>query len=206
MVLFTPARAAEANFGFGIEIIAPDTFTALPLGVHAFGRVDLGQQFAIELAVEATLPGGEVSSLATTVVDIAYQGDHATTFQQPVEHLLGAASIYGEASPWRRRWDGVVDVWPYLLLGCEGLLLRTDYVVAAPTPEVVTTAPARLTPALVQGVGIDLWVHQRYGIRLLWMGHEWLAPSENYDSSSEAPTADRLWAAVSIAVDGMVRF
>jgi hypothetical protein len=188
--------------GLGVRTVAPDAFDATPFGLHAFGRADVGSHATVEGGVYARVPGQGVTRTAETLVDIALAGNPDTEFQQPVERELGSASFYAEASPWRHRWDGVVDVWPYALAGVEGMLRRTDDL----RPDGEDIALARGTPGIVpapaEGVGLDVWVRQRVGARLTFIAREWSGPEPDYGGGA---TRNELWWSVASSMDLVVR-
>ena len=148
------------------------------------GGAFLAYHFSERLAVEAAVmyspntQGSGVKGLTTTLLDIAYQSDPKTTFQQPIDRLGLAAAFSARWAPVYGKinllGEGVVN---FDLYGTGGLGLldvtkdvatvSQDYKNGSSTnPVAYTQGTATFNPALNLGAGLDFYVSPSVAIRL----------------------------------------
>lgn len=149
------------------------------------GGAYLAYHFNERLSVEAAVlysPNtgtSGVKNLTRTLLDIAYQGDPDTTFQQPIDRLALATAFSARWSPVYGKinliGEGVVNFDVYGTGGIGLLAISKDIAVvsdayrAGETPDPVSLEPnpqQAFTPALNLGVGMNLFLSPTVALKL----------------------------------------
>lgn len=147
----------------------------------AFLAYHFSDTFAVEAAVLYAPNTGSagVKGLAKTLLDIAYQGDANTSFQQPLDRLqLGTAfaarysPVYGKIN---LIGEGVVNFDVYGTGGLGLVLITKDVATVSEdykngnTQDPVQLAPSPATqasPAVNLGAGLDFFISQTVALKL----------------------------------------
>ncbi len=201
---FTKANRFEIAPVLGY--VPNNSFVDNPLG----GAV-LAYHFSEQVAVEGAvfyaphLGTGGVKNLTKTLLDIAYQGDPNTTFQQPLDSLqlatsfnLKYAPVYGKIN---LIGEGVLNFDVYGTAGLGLLLVRKDVAVVSEDYKNGTEGadPVSLiendptpNPAINLGVGLNFFVSQSISLKidartLAYFGKE--ADYGNIDPQTGQPEA-----------------
>ncbi|MBM4364879.1 MAG: outer membrane beta-barrel domain-containing protein [Deltaproteobacteria bacterium] len=149
------------------------------------GGVHLAYHFSEQVAVEGAflyapfLGNAGVKNLTKTLLDIAYQGDPNTTFQQPLDSLQGGAAfslryapVYGKIN---LIGEGVINFDVYGTAGLGLLLIRKDVAVVSEDyksgvegadPVSLISADPAAAPALNLGVGLNFFLSQSISLKL----------------------------------------
>lgn len=149
------------------------------------GGAFLAYHFSESLSVEAAVMYSPntgttgVKNLTRTLLDIAYQGDPDTTFQQPIDRLTLATAFSARWSPVYGKinliGEGVVNFDVYgtggiglLAISKDVAVVSDDYRNGESTDPVALEPNAEqfFTPGLNLGVGLDLFLSPTVAIKL----------------------------------------
>ncbi len=171
------------------------------------GGAYLAYHFDEKLSVEAAVlysPNtgtSGVKNLTRTLLDIAYQSDPGTTFQQPIDRLSIAAAFSARYSPVYGKinllGEGVVNFDMYGTAGVGLVAVSKDIAVVSDAyREGATTDPVSLepnpqqqfTPALNLGIGLNFFISPTIALKLDARTLVFVGPEADYIVGDIDPT------------------
>ncbi len=149
---------------------------------------------------------GGVKGLTQTLVAIAYEGNNATSFRQPLDRLqLGAifsarwSPVYGKIN---LIGEGVLNFDVYGTAGVGLLLVTKDYasiskdyknnVEGADPSEVLEAPETEAYPALNLGIGLDFFLTQSIALKIDARSAFYIAEEPDYGNKRDDGTAEDL--------------
>lgn len=184
LLLLVLPRSAAAEAGLppldvavGFREVTTSQYDGTPFGLHLAGRAWLADRVAVEGGLYGRVPGNGVSGLTKTLLAISYEGDPDSTFVVPVNHEAATLDLLVEGSPWARKREPGVSIWPYLMAGASFGVVSENYAALSPDydgdEEAGAVAVMGPDPTLglswgpTGGAGFDVWFGKRAGMRVV---------------------------------------
>ncbi|MEE2751388.1 MAG: hypothetical protein VX519_08150 [Myxococcota bacterium] len=185
LFLIAPALAGDFELGVGVRDAQDDA--GFPDGPRLVGRMPLSGGLVLEGGVFYRTSGDDLSGLDSTLIQIANgAGPDSVDFQQPVSRDLWSVSALLDYDFGGRVAGPGIQGGPHLYAGLEVRNIERGFgryhaqagVEGPPTR--FDSIGTGVSPSLVLGSGIDVWIGQRIGWRFGWLNRLSLEDHPDY--------------------------